>query len=43
MQIQSSHAARTIRRALQKTVHIYEEKFGEIDLARIQAGGKSTS
>jgi hypothetical protein len=30
--------AKAVLEALQKTVNLYEEKFGEIDLAKIRAG-----
>jgi hypothetical protein len=40
--VMSPAHAKAVLEALQKTVRIYEEKFGEIDLARIQAGGTAT-
>lgn len=41
--VMSPSHAKAMLEALQKTVRIYEEKFGEIDLARIQEGGKPAS
>ena len=35
--------AKAILEALQKTIHMYEEKVGEIDLARIQQAAKTTA
>lgn len=40
--VMSPAHAKAVLEALQKTVRLYEEKFGAIDLARIQTGGTPT-